>query len=112
MGATAVLIWVGVVCAVGVNGFAAGIAAMLYIWRKQLRRGARTALAAFAAGTMPATLIAVIGLSEEGFSGEGPLIVSLAFGGIMAVGAAVALPGAMIVARGLERPGDEFRAFE
>ena len=67
---------------------------------------------ALTAGILPATLIAVIGLSEEGFSGEGPFIVALAFGLLLAVGSVLSLPGAILVAQGLERPGNEFKAFE
>ena len=112
MGETAILIWIGALFVIGVNGFAAGIAALLYIWRRRIRRGGRILLAALTAGILPATLIAVIGLSEEGFSGEGPFIVALAFGLLLAVGSVLSLPGAILVAQGLERPGNEFKAFE
>ena len=103
MGETAILIWIGALFVIGVNGFAAGIAALFYIWRRRIRRGGRI---------LPAALIAVIGVTEEGFSGEGPFIVALAFGLLLAVGSVLSLPGAILVAQGLERPGNEFKAFE
>jgi peptidoglycan/LPS O-acetylase OafA/YrhL len=109
---TAVFIWIGAVSIIGLNGFAAGVSAALYIWGKRIRRGGRIMLAAFAAGSIPAAMIAGIGLSEEGFSGEGSMIVVFVFGVFVAVGAVVSLPGAILVARGLERPGDDFKAFE
>ena len=112
MGETAILIWVGVLLVILVNGFAAGVAAMLYIWRRKIRTGGRTALAALAAGIVPGTLIAVIGLSDSSFSGEEPWIIALTFGAFLAIGSVVALPGALVVARKLEAPGDEYRTFE
>src|SRR3989337_2152249 len=104
MGETAVLIWLGAVSVIGVNGFAAGIAAMLYIWRRRLGKSGRALLAAFAAGLLPAVMVGGIGLSEEGFSGDGPLMVALVFGVFALIGSVAALPGAILVAQGLEQP--------
>lgn len=112
MGDTAILIWLGAVSVIGVNGFAAGIAAMLYIWRRRIGKSGRALLAALAAGLVPAVMVGGIGLIEEGFSGDGPFMVALAFGVFALIGSVVALPGAILVARSIEQPSDDYRFFE
>jgi hypothetical protein len=57
----------------------------------------------------------VVGLIQSGLpdsSPEEPLYVALAVALIMAVTMIVSLPGALIVCRKLDAPGDDFRTFE
>lgn len=105
--------WLGVVGVTGLNGFAAGMAAVLHLWQRRMRNGLRVVLAAGMAGLLPASLILAMGLTDRTFiMGEGPLIMLLAFAMLFGPGAVIALPGAMAMTRKLAQPGDEYRAFE
>src|SRR5687767_11061765 len=105
-------IWMIVISVVGVNLCAAGIAAILHAWRSKFRRGGRVVAAAAVAGFLPSSSLLAVGLAESAWSGpsEEPFVMAIAFGVVMAIAAIVALPGALIVARKLEAPGDDFRA--
>lgn len=102
--------WVIVVTIVGLNGFAAGVAAILHARRSKLRRGSRTVLAAAIAATLPASFFVVVPLAEGWRSWDSGWLLALA--AVLGLGAAVSLPGASIITRKLEAPGDEYRAFE
>ena len=110
MSDTIILVWVIAVTVLALNGFAAGVAALFYA-RKSMRGGSRNLLAAALAGLLPASLVIVVPLAQAG-AGEEPYIWLLAFAILFAVSTGVSLPGAIIVSRKLEKPGDEFRAFE
>ncbi len=106
-----ILGWVGLVSVLGLNGTSAGAAAMLHVWGSKTRRGGRMLIASVAAGALPASFIVVVPLAEGG-AGQEPLIWLLALGAVLAVGTVLALPGAIVVSRKLEGPGDDYRAFE
>ena len=109
-----VVAWLALVTVVGVNAAAAGGIAFLHGRRKSLRRGMRALLASTFAGFLPASTIVafgIVGASEDGTS-EAPAMVVAIFVICQGVATLVALPGALIAARGLEAPGDEFRTFE
>lgn len=108
MGSAVILIWLGFVSLIGLNGFAAGVVAILHAWRRKMRRGGRILLASAAAGSLPTSVIFVIMMTES----EELVVVALGLVMVLAVSGVLSLPGAMIVARKLERPGDQFRAFE
>ena len=108
-----ILIWVGFVSLIGINGFAAGVVAILHAWRSKMRRGGRILLASFAAGALPASLIFVAMLTEaEVGVAEEPIAMMLGSAMILVLSGVLSLPGAIVVARRLERPGNEFRAFQ
>ena len=108
-----VLAWVGLASIVGLNGFAAGVAAVLYAWRSGLRRGGRTFLASVLAGFLSASSFIGLGLlGSPELATEEPWILVGVFGGLFAVATVISGPGALLVARKLEKPGDDFRAFE
>jgi hypothetical protein len=106
-----ILAWIGIVILVGLNGFAAGAAAILHLWRSRLARGTRSMLAAALAGALPASFLIVIPMADSGM-GEPFAVFLLAFAVVLAGATAVSLPGAIIVSKKLEKPGEEFRAFE
>lgn len=105
-------IWTILVSIVGLNGFAAGMAAVLHVWRPQQRRRDRALKAAAITGFLPASLLApaMIGGFSAGSEALTGLIIG--FAAIYLISSVVSLPGATIVARSLERPGDAYRAFE
>ena len=108
-----ILSWFAIVSIIGLNGFAAGLAAILYLWRRSLRRGSRATIAAAVSGFLPATIFIPMALTDREFvAGDGIMIAAVGFTTFWAVAMAVSLPGALIVARKLEAPGDDFRAFE
>ena len=100
---------------IGFNLCAAGVAAILHAWRSKMRRPVRVVAAAAATGALPASTLIVAGLVQVGWpttSAEEPFIAALAFALVMGLTMLASLPGAFIVARKLEAPGDDFRAFE
>jgi hypothetical protein len=108
-------IWLIVVTVLGLNGFAAGMAAALYIWRRGMRRGARIASASTLAGLLPASIFIVAGASElfgASALSEEPVVWVVVVGLVLVVAGVVSLPGALVVGRKLEQPGSEYRAFE
>ena len=102
--------WVIVVTVVGLNDFAAGVAAMLHAWRSELRPGSRTLLAGTMAAILPTSFFIVVPLAEDWRSWESGWLLALA--AVLGVGALVSLPGASIVTRKLEAPRGEYRTFE
>jgi hypothetical protein len=108
-------IWAIVIAIVAFNLCAAGVAAVLHAWRSKMRRRGRIVAAAAATGVLPASTLIVAGLVEIGWptsSPEEPLVVALAFALVMGLTMIVSLPGAFLVARKLESPGEDYRAFE
>lgn len=98
---------------VSFNLCAAGVAAVLHAWRSKMRRGGRTVLASAVAGFLPASSIMAIGIlgSPENITQDAAVYAAI-FGICFAVATLVSLPGAIIVARKLEAPGNDHRAFE
>jgi len=98
----------------GLNGFAAGMVASLSIWRRRMRRSARIVSASALAGLLPASIFVIAGASElfGTSASEESAVWAFVVGLVLIVAAAVSLPGAIIVGRKLDRPGDEYRTFE
>ena len=108
-------LWTIAVVIIGFNLCAAGVAAILHAWRSKMRRPVRVVAAAAATGVLPASTLIVAGLVEVGWptpSPEEPFVAALAFALVMGLTTLASLPGAFIVSRKLEAPGDDFRAFE
>ena len=108
-------VWLTVMSVVVVNLCAAGVIAILHGWRSKTRRGRRILTASAVAGLIPASTMLTIGLAEDGWpslASEEALIVALAFAVILATAMLVAVPGALVVDRKLDGPGDAYRAFE
>jgi hypothetical protein len=110
-----IAVWAIAMVVIAFNLCAAGVAAILHAWRSKIRRPARVAAAAATTGVLPASTLIVVGLVEVGWptsSVEDPFVAALAFALVMGLTMLASLPGAFIVARKLEAPGDDFRAFE
>jgi hypothetical protein len=103
-------IWAFVVAIVGLNLCAAGMAAILHAWRSQMRRGGRAVLASALSAILPSSFLVVVPLTEGWGEWESGWILAIAMA--LALGTVVSLPGSLFVARKLEAPGDDFRAFE
>ena len=112
MSEVATAIWVIVVFIVMLNGCAAGVVGMLHAWRSKMGRGMRTLTAVVLTALLPSSMFIPSGFMDATMGTEGPLILGLAFGMVFALTLIVSLPGALIVARKLEQPGEEYRAFE
>jgi hypothetical protein len=106
-----VLGWVAVTGFIGLNGFAAGVVAVLQAWRSGMRRGSRIFVASATSALLPASYMIVIP-AMTGTSGEEFGIMILSSAVIFAFATVVSLPGAIIVSRKLVQPGDEYRTFE
>ena len=108
-----ILTWFGVVSLIGLNGFAAGTAAMMSSASRRISRWGRIVFSVLMAGMLPASAVILVLLvpAEFGLGEElrNPLPV---FGTLLVIGAAVSLPGAWLITRKLEKPGEEFHAFE
>jgi hypothetical protein len=105
--------WLGIVGVIGLNGFAAGVAAVLHLWQSRMRRAPRIVLAAGVTGLLPASLILVMGLTDRTFlMGEGPFVMLVVFAILFGPGAVLALPGAVVITRKLAQPNVDYRAFE
>jgi hypothetical protein len=99
--------------AVAVNGIAAGVVAVLHAWRVRLPRESRIFIASATAALVPTAitiLLALVGSSDTDLMGLPELAIFA--GACLAAITLVSLPGAVAVARKLEAPGNEFRAFE
>lgn len=109
-----IIIWLIVFSILVFNLCAAGVVAILHAWRSKMRRGGRIVTAAALAGFLPSSTFLAGGLVESltSSSSEEPFVMALAFGMIMLIATVVSLPGALIVARKLDTPGDDFRTFE
>lgn len=97
--------------AVLLNGFSAGIAAALFLWREGMARGQRIAFAALATGVTVCLLVVAIVLVDQGIDDD-PVTSVIAMLFFVAVGAVMSLPGAVIISRRIERDprvGDTFR---
>jgi hypothetical protein len=106
-----VLVWLGTVTLLAVNGAAAGIAAGLQTASRRMPRAGRIAISAVTAALLPTSvlILPLIDPIEFGVDLEAGLVLfALMFGG----GTVGSLPGAWLMTRRLERARDEFRAFE
>ncbi len=110
MGETVVAVWSLAVAFIGLNGFAAGIVAVLHAWRSRMRQGGRVGMACLAAGSLPASIFAVVGFAESFASDPGTWALIIA--SVFAVAAVISLPAAILVSRRLERPRTDYQAFE
>jgi hypothetical protein len=113
MSDTVLAIWVIVVWIFVLNCCAAGVGAMLHIWRRKIRRGGRIVAAAAIAGLLNIGMFVPVAFTDPTWAGpDGPLFLGVVFLGVLVLTFVIALPGAMVVARKLEAPGDDYRAFE
>ena len=106
----------GLMLVLALNGLAAGVAAIFHAWRVRLPRESRVFFASVAAAVLPAgviVLLAIVGASQPGTRATlGPMEFLLIFGACTVAGIIVSLPGAVVVARKLESPGEDYRTFE
>lgn len=93
------------------NGFAAGMAAMLYLWRRDWPRSRRIVLSALSSGMATLLLFSGVLLFSGGLQEE-PVVMVLVFGLFALAGAAVSLPAALIMSRKIERGPDIGSVFE
>lgn len=109
-----ILIWMGLFWIIGINGFAAGLAAVLYLWRGQYRHRSRTLLASALTGALPASMFIAIGAMDSTLSAgmETGIGFTVAFVFALVINGLFSLPGAIIVSRKLDGGGDAFRSFE
>ena len=113
MSETVFAIWVIAVLIVLLNGCAAGVVAILHARRATLRRGRRVMTAAAVTALLLASMFIPFALADFSSTGmEEPIVIGLTLAMVFAVSLVVSIPGALIVARKLEAPGEEFRAFE
>jgi hypothetical protein len=106
-----ILGWVTLVTVLTLNGTSAGVAALLHCRPGRFGRGGRILLAALAAGALPASFLVVVPLADATTRGQ-PAYLVLALALVFAVGAGLALPGAIVITRKLAKPGEHYRAFE
>ncbi len=109
---TLFIVWLGIATVLGLNGMAAGAAAVLHVWRRRGSRGGRIILASLAAGLLPSSMVLAASVLENEVTTEGPLVVALGFSMMLAIATVLAVPGAVALTRMLDRPGDSHRAFE
>ena len=101
-----------VFAAILLNGFAAGVAAALFLWRRKGSRALRTTQAALASGIAVAMLFSGVLLDEMSYGVEGPLVLFVSMLVFVGVGSAIAVPGALVMSRKIETGqdvGDTFR---
>jgi hypothetical protein len=103
-----------IVTIVGLNGFAAGAVAALHVWRVKLPRESRMFAASAAAGFLPATALICLAMagSSQGELPGGATELVVIFGVTFTAALVVSLPGAIIVGRKLDHPGEAHRTFE
>jgi len=109
----ALTIWVIVVLVILLNGCAAGVVAILHVRGSKMRRGSRVATATAVTGFLPASMFIPFAISDVALTGsEEPLVIAIAL--VMSFGLAMvlSLPGALVMSRKLEAPGEEYRTFE
>lgn len=90
------------------NVFAAGMVAILHIWRKSMPHRQRVLVAVTATGAMPLVLASGAWITDLGAGGVGMAVGLLVF---LVLAAAIALPLAIMVSRRLVQPvrvGDTF----
>jgi hypothetical protein len=107
-----IAIWTILVSIIGLNGFAGGVAAVLHTRRDKKRRRTRILTAAAMAGLLPACVMILPMLEAVSIGAEAPIALVIGVGGVFLMTMAVSLPGAIVVARRLEAPGEEYQAFE
>lgn len=94
-----------------VNGFAAGAAAALYLWRRQWSRGRRNFLSVSLTGLVLVLMTGSIMISSNSGALESGFLMSFLFIFFGGGGAVVSLPGAIAMTRKIERGpsyGDTF----
>lgn len=105
-------LWTLVFFTVLLNGFAAGVAAALHVWRPEQLRRSRVLTAAAVAGLIPAMIAVPPMLMDISVGARAPFGLVLGVAVISVVAMAASLPGAVIIARKLDGPGNAYTAFE
>ena len=105
-------LWAIVISIIALNVFSIGIVAVLHLWRRRQSRGGKVLIAAVCTGLLPASLMVPSLLLSVSIGATAP--AGLLIGAVVVFVAAmvVSLPGALIVARKLDAPGEDYRAFE
>lgn len=113
MSEMAVGAWIFIVLAVLMNGCSGGVAAVLHRRRHTFRRAGRIATSALVTGLISTSMILpVASVDPQWADSGGPLILVLALAAVLAIATLICVPGAFLIARRLEGPGDEYRTFE
>jgi len=107
-----IAIWAIVLFVVVLNGFAAGMAAILHVWRTRQPRRSRALTAAAITGLIPVVMSAPAVFAQATVGAVSVFGLIVGFAVVYGLTMAVSLPGALIIARMLEGPGGAYRAFE
>jgi len=105
-------IWAIAVFVVVLNGFSAGLTAFFHLWRSKQARRSRALTAAAITGLIPLVVAAPAVLTQTSNGTVSVVGFIVGFGVLSVLTMAVSLPGAVIIARKLDGPGDAYRAFE
>ena len=111
MSETAALIWGFALFGGLISGCGAGIAATLHA-RGKLRRAGKVCGACIVTGLITAGIFAPFAFTDAALADNGPAIMVLVLALIFVIAMIVALPGAVMITRRLEAPGEDYRAFE
>ena len=113
MNDTVIASWIILIWILVLNCCAAGVGEMLHLCRKNIRRAGRVVVAAAVAALMNIGMFVPIAFTDPMAGGSDDyLIVGGIFPAVLAITFFITLPGAIVITRKLEAPGDEFRAFE
>ena len=105
-------LWALVFFTVLLNGFAAGVAAAFHVWRPRQPRRSRILTAAAVAGLIPAMIAVPTLLMDVSMGARAPFGLVLGVAVISVVAMVASLPGAVIIGRKLDGPGNAYTAFE
>ena len=105
-------VWAILLSVIGLNLAAGGVAAILHGRRDKQALRSRILTAAALTALWPAGMFIPVML--DGTLDEAHVSIEMLIGAglLFLVGFAVTLPGALIIARRLERPSEEYHAFE
>ena len=105
-------LWAILVSIIGLNGFAAGVVAVLHLWRPEQSRGGKVLFAVVFSGLLPTSLMIPSFLFAASVGTIAPVGMMIGAVVMFVLALVISLPGALIVARKLDAPGDHYRAFE
>jgi uncharacterized membrane protein YhaH (DUF805 family) len=111
MSETVALIWGFALFGALINGCGAGMAATLHA-RGRLRRGGKVWGACIVTGLITAGIFAPFAFTDAQLADDDPVTLVLVLVVIFVIAMIVALPGALMITRRLQAPGDDYRTFE
>lgn len=97
--AITIVVWFLLATLIGWNLIAAGVSAMLHVWKPAMSRGSRILLSALVAGALPGTMMLVVPFADPALDEVWPFLLGFVFATLF--GAACSLPLAIIVTRRL-----------